>query len=397
MALRGEVPVLVFGAGITALGVVRAFGRRGTPVYVVADDTRVIRASRWYRAAPTAGPAVARNLAVFLDSLPFERAVLLPCSDDWARRVAVLPDDISLRFPASVAQPRALSALVDKGRLAKLLDVTGVPHPRTFLVETSRDAEEIGHDSPDGAFVKPRDSQSFFRRFGVKAFRAEGREDLRARLNQLIAQDIPVVVQEYIPGPASNHYFVDGFIDSGGCVRARFARRRLRMHPPWFGNSSYMISVELAEVRQGVEALERVLGEVAYRGIFSVELKLDERDGQLKILEVNARPWWYVEFAARCGVDVCALAYDDALGRQVNDVEDYRVGRRLVYSYYDFFACVREWRNGDLGLIQWAGSWLGSQRPVFTWDDPGPALVEGGRFVRRQMSRRVLRRRSGSV
>jgi len=47
--------------------------------------------------------------------------------------------------------------------------------------------------------------------------------------------------------------------------------------------------------------------------VFSAEFKFDERDGLFKILEVNARPWWYVDFAARCGVDVCRMAYRDAL------------------------------------------------------------------------------------
>ena len=35
---------------------------------------------------------------------------------------------------------------------------------------------------------------------------------------------------------------------------------------------------------------------------------------EFKILEINARPWWYVELASRCGVDVCTMSYRDAFG-----------------------------------------------------------------------------------
>ena len=115
----------------------------------------------------------------------------------------------------------------------------------------------------------------------------------------------------------------------------------------------------------------------------------------LKLLEVNVRPWWYVEFTARCGVDVCWLAYNDALGRSVEPIREYTIGKSLVYTYYDLFAARSAWRERSLSFWEWTRSWLVSQRPLFCLDDPRPGTVQSMRFISEQVTkllRRPLRR-----
>ena len=51
---------------------------------------------------------------------------------------------------------------------------------------------------------------------------------------------IGVPAQEYIPGPPDQSYFVDGFADCTGEIRALFSRRRVRMFPADHGNSTFM-------------------------------------------------------------------------------------------------------------------------------------------------------------
>ena len=121
-------------------------------------------------------------------------------------------------------------------------------------------------------------------------------------------------------------------------IKALFARRRLRIYPPDFGNSTAMVSIPLDDVQQAVDSLRTVLHAVGYRGIFSGEFKRDPRDGRFKLLEINTRPWWFIDFAVRCGVDVCRMAYDDALGAAGHRCEQYKVGATCVFPYYDFFA-----------------------------------------------------------
>ena len=260
---------------------------------------------------------------------------------------------------------------------------------RPHLVRS--DLETVPDEVFESAILKPRDSQPFFRRFGVKACHVRSRDHAATKVETLFADGFPVILQEYIPGPATNHYFIDGFIDRSGTLRAIFVRRRLRMYPLDFGNSTAMVSVPVAEAAPAVASISALLQYAHYRGIFSAEFKRDSRDGVFKLVEVNTRPWWYVDFAARCGVDVVKLAYDDARGLDVDGIERYSVGRRLVFPYQDFFACVHYWRKGELSLRDWLTSWIGAMQPVFQFRDPAPGLgsflTTMSRFLRSRVRR----------
>ena len=391
-AVAKRARVLALGSGITLLGVLRTLSESGADVIALPDIDRVTRRSRWYRAGPAALSGLkAEMLAQRLESLPAP-TILMACSDLWVRTVAALPAAVRARYPASVAPLAALDLLVDKARFGAALDRLQLPHPGTRLMKSVQDLDGVSDAVLQSSFLKPAHSQQFFARFNVKAFRIVDRPQANDRLSECIHGGFEMMLQEYIPGPPTNHYFIDGFVDRDDVVRALFARRRLRMSPPDFGNSTLMISVPVSETGNAARTLETLFRDIAYRGIFSAEFKRDSREGVFNIIEVNARPWWYVEFAARCGVNVCELAIRDAAGEPVETISDYAVGRRCVFPYYDLEAVRAERAAGRLGLIGWARSWIGPYQPVFRWSDPLPAVGEvvaliGGR-IRRVGTRR---------
>jgi predicted ATP-grasp superfamily ATP-dependent carboligase len=374
------VTVLVLGTGVTVLGTLRTLGRAGMAGLALPEGDPLVRRSRWFRPAPAALAGLSPDrLPEALRVLP-EGTVLLPCSDRWTLAVAALPEPLRRRWPASVASVPVLEALVDKRRLAQELEARQVPGPRTVAPLSRAVLRELPDDLIAGAFLKPADSQSFFARFGVKAFAVTGRVEAEERLARCEAAGLTMILQEYVPGPASNHYYVEGFRDRTGAFRAWFARRRLRMYPPDFGNSTLMISVPIEEVIEAQRGVERLLSDLGYRGIFSAEWKRDARTGVLKLLEINCRPWWYVEFAARCGVDVCSRAVRDAEELPVEDVAGYSIGRRCVYPYYDL-AALRESGRLGRGLLDW----IGAEPPIFRWSDPMPALSRAGAWLTRRI------------
>jgi D-aspartate ligase len=250
-----------------------------------------------------------------------------------------------------------------------------MPHPKTVVIQSAEQLGSLDVEDFAGSFLKPRDSLAFFMLYEVKACRVKSREDAVSHFDRITGDGFEVLFQEYIPGPASNHYFIDGFVDRAGQVCALFARRRLRMYPTDFGNSSYMVSIPVEDVYSAAENLKRLLQEINYRGIFSAEFKFDERDRQFKILEINARPWWFIEFADVCGVDVCKFAYRDALGEKVRPVKSYRTGVRLVHPYFDIHICVNLIKEGKLSIISWIRSWIGAKYTALCFDDPLPAFA----------------------
>lgn len=381
-ARGARVPALVLGNGITALGVQRILAKAGIPYFVVDRQDPFLTRSRRYRPLPTGTDSVdPPGLEPWLRQLPLDTAVLLPCSDHWAMAAARLQPELEKRFPASVAASDVLERFVDKALFDETLDELNIPHPWSRIVEVPGDLDVIPDGGFEAAFMKPRDSVQFFKTFGVKAFRAASRSELEDRLVEVTSAGLGVIVQEYIPGPATNHYFVDGFRDRDGVIRAIFARQRLRMYPPLFGNSTFMRSVAPDTVDGAVAQLDRLLAATEYRGIFSAEFKLDPRDFLFKLLEVNTRAWWYVEFAARCGVDTCSMSYWDALNREVASVDSYSTGSSCVYPYPDFFACRAALRAGELTAGDWVRSWATAVQPVFQWGDPWPAVAAGAEIL----------------
>jgi predicted ATP-grasp superfamily ATP-dependent carboligase len=381
--------VLLLGTGLPVLGAIRLLTASGFDPFVVGDAGDMVRRSRWFRPAPqsSAGVATTDDLPAYLEGLPFDRAALLPCSDAWTLTVAEQAPRISSRFPSTVAPAAALHRLIDKWRLAEVMAEARLPHPKTVAIDAGTDLNALPEQALAGAFMKPRDSLEFFRRFHVKAFRVGSREEIAARLRQVEPFALAMQLQEYIPGPPGNHYFVDGFIDRSGTMTGVFVRRRLRMYPPDFGNSTAMVSVPVSEVPDAIDTVTCLLAHVGFHGVFSAELKRDSRDGVCRLIEVNVRPWWYVEFAGRCGVDVCTMAVREALGMPSVPVRGYQAGRTCVYRYYDYFACRTSHREGKLSLTQWIASWARASQPVFRWDDPWPALaasaeILGGRIAK---------------
>lgn len=383
-------PVLVLGGGVTGLGVVRTFGRMRIPAYLLCAPGDFAARSRWARRVPGLPPeggGASENLPAILDRVELEKAVLIPCSDSAARGAAALPPHLEERFAASVPALETLEILTDKAGLFHLLERERIAHPRTHVLEGEDDVERLDEDLFQDAFLKPTDSQRFFGRFGRKAFRVSGRHDAMARLREARAEGLEMLLQEYVPGPATAHIFLDGFRDRHGRVTSLFARRRLRMHPPDFGNSSLTVSIDAGEVTPAIKGLERLLTAVEYRGIFSAEFKQDVRDGAFRLVEVNCRAWWYVEFAERCGARICEAAYRDALHLPMEGTTNVRTGVHCAYPEYDLAAWRALKRSERPSLWTWFRPWLGGQQALFVWDDPGPWLHAVAGRVRRRLAR----------
>lgn len=388
------VPALVLGGTVTALGTARSLGPLGIPVYATCPATDVAAHSRWVRILGNglAEFSTPQQLGEYLERAPFERMVLIPCSDTWAETVAALPAGYATRFPSFVSPHAVLRELNDKESFASLVRRLDVPHPQTLFVHGVGDLDGIDLVPGTQFFLKARNSQKFMAKTGVKAYMVSSPEEIRRRVGELEAAGLGVVLQEYIPGPPTNHYFVDGFADGRGRVLARFARQRQRMHPPHFGNSTFLRSVALAEVADIVATVDRLIEGCGLRGIFSVELKRDANTGIAKVLEVNARPWWYVHYATACGVNVCEMTYRAALGEHVAAHDgNYRVGRSCVYVRPDLRVCRDLRREGKLSLITCVPQWLGGEHMVFNASDPKPLLYrfakETGAALRRLAGR----------
>ncbi len=396
MIQPSTTPAIVIGREQTALGAVRSLRMAGIAACVACPKGDLVRRSRFYRRLPGAedwdgfpGPHAHDVLA----ALPLERAVLIPCNDDAALWTSDIPQGpLGSRFLVSSSSRATLQVLQDKSRFGEFLAGTGIPHPRTFTIRSAADVAVLPFGDLDRVFVKPADSQAFLRIMGVKGLWARNRDEFEDIWKRLDGQNLAVIAQEYIPGGADEHYFIDGFRDRAGALTALFARRRVRISPPDFGSSSYCLSIPLRQVEAALPGLAELLQRLDYRGIFSAEFKRDARDGASRTHEVNTRAWWYVEFATRCGVNVVEMAWRDAQGMPVEPASpDYAVGEGCVNLRNDLETVFVHRGAARTPVMLALRQWSRGHFNAFRFDDPLPGLQAAWQTVAGFLGRRVRR------
>ena len=119
------------------------------------------------------------------------------------------------------------------------------------------------------------------------------------------------MVQEVIPGGGSQQFSYCAFFRNGEALGSMVVRRR-RQHPLQFGRSSTY--VETIDVPILEKFSQRFLRAIDYYGLVELEFKLDPRDSQYKLLDVNARTWGYHSLGAGAGVDFSYMLYADQVG-----------------------------------------------------------------------------------
>jgi len=388
------VPTVVLGRGPTGLGILRCLRLAGVPAYVACPTGDQVTRSRWYR--PTPGPrpwdgGIGANTYERLREMPLEKAMLIPGADDAALWLSDMPQsELCRRFLVSTSSRQTQEILQDKSRFAAFLQGTDIPHPPTFRISCAADIDAMPFDALDRVFIKPVNSQKFSDVVGVKGIWVKRREDLHELWQQLDGQGFRLMAQEYVPGSAADHYFVDGFRDAGGTLTGLFTRQRIRISPPDFGNSSYCRSIPLSDLPAPIKSMETLLAKLDYRGIFSAEFKRDSRDGSFRILEVNTRAWTYVEFAARCGVNVCEMAYQDALGLPITPAsKNYLIGEGCVDLYRDLSSVWNQHALERGSLWQILSQWKRAHYHSFRLDDPKPGLSVARDVLLKRLRRRL--------
>jgi predicted ATP-grasp superfamily ATP-dependent carboligase len=347
-------------------------------VCVVDDEYSIGRFSR-YAELGVRVPTLSREAETvesLLDAgrrLGLEGWVLYPTRDSTVAAISRHRDRLSSVFRVPTPHWDTIRFAWDKRETYRLAERLGIPTPRTAI---PHDAEDLDAVEGNGPFaVKPAVSERFVRATRAKAWRAENRAELEAMLAHAQALLGPgqVIVQDIVPGGGPNQLAFCAFFKDGESVGSMVVRR-LRQHPPEFGRAS--THVETADVPSLEELSARLLREIDYYGLVEVEYKLDERDGQHKLLDVNARTWGYHGLGQLAGVDFPYLLFADQLGEPV---ERCRARAGVVWTRLvtDLPTGVLEIARGRLRTGDYLRSLARTDgEAVFTRGDSLPGLVE---------------------
>jgi len=373
-----HVGALVVGGDFQGLGIVRSLGRQGVPICVIDDEISIARYSRYTTHAVKVKNLLdeQRTVDAMLDigqRLGLEGWVLYPTRDETVAAFARYLPQLKEYFRVPTPNWSIVRWAWDKRNTYHLAQKLAIPIPQTWYPGNLKELKEIEAEPP--LVIKPAIKEHFFYKTKAKAWRVNSRLELVERWKQaaaLVGSD-EVMVQELIPGDGGQQFSYCAFFKDGCAIGSMVAQRR-RQHPPEFGRASTFVETIDLPVLETFSEL--ILQAIDYYGLVEVEYKLDPRDNQYKLLDVNARTWGYHSLGAQAGVDFPYLLFVDQCGEPAKPSRA-QAGVRWVRLVTDFPTGVLEILNGNLDWRTYFESLHGFHvESVFSLEDPMPGLVE---------------------
>lgn len=359
------------------LGVIRSLGREGVPI-VAVDNNRNAPGlhSRYARSLLLPDPA--KGPEQCLDGLLKEgrkqsvKGVIFPCSDAFVLFVSRYRRELGEHFEFCIPSEEVLEGMVNKRKQYDEAERIGTPIAKTFYPRDMKEVREIRDKLDYPAFIKPYYSHLWYPVFGNKGFKVDSPRELEERYSNIFPTGLEALVQSIIQGPNTNHIKVCAYYGHDGERKALFLTRKMRQNPAEFGVGTIMESFHDEELAKlGLKFFEGI----GYRGIGSIELKLDDRDGMYKMIELNPRLWAQNSQPTYAGVNFPLTMYNDLTGRPVPS-QDYQDGVRWMDTLEDARAFWWYRQRGRTTFGEMARSWLRIDcHAHFAWDDLMPTFV----------------------
>lgn len=376
---------------LVSLQVARSLGRRGIAVYGIGDGTNSIGGySRFIKVldAPGDNEQLKDYLMAFADREPVP-PVLFPLSDHYVNFLLRYDDQLRSCYRYPFGSVDLVSRLVGKLSSCAFFIEQGIAFPRTEIVPRGGTRRDFLSDLRYPCILKPNLHDSWEKSVqarsivgnGRKVLMANGREELERAMVRL--RDIDdMVVQEFIPGPATNGYYYVGYRSAEGKILASQVGNKVRTMPDCQGSETLLMSVRTPELQAyGDELLARL----GYVGPAGIDFKFDDRDRTFKVIEINCRLGINDCYLAGRAHDLACIYYRDAQQLGVSSSDGYPAG----VTWYDFASdldWMLEYERGN------ARRWFSWWREVFkghdsyarfAWDDPLPFLAGVGKLARR--------------
>ena len=375
-----SVPVLViYRGGQGAVAIARTLGRLGVPVYLIAQtgmNTPVwasrywTKRMRWDFSRPESESlAFVLDIGAEIEREHGNRAILLTLADWVAIFIERNAEVLSQRFVFPAPVRPILTTVLDKWGMFLLATEQGIPTPATVRPSNLAEIDEFLATSGFPIVMKAADP---FVRQRPPTKLVHSRVELIQDLGgESLAEPLNVVLQEYIPGEVESVWMCNGYFGADDDVSVVFTGKKLRQVSA-AGIASLAVCLPNETVATQTIRFMRGIG---YRGCVGIGYRYDARDGQYKVLDVNARVSGVFRlFAGTNDMDVVRLCYLDLTGQPL-PATALQPGRRWLLES-DFGSAYKAIRAGRLTVRGWLRSLIGVRESHwFALDDPRPFAI----------------------
>lgn len=370
----------------SALAILRSLVKNGHEV-IAADDRKLpfglhSRFVKGYELLPH------EDAPNFIDGLiqlveKYQPDVILPIAGAKAicRASNVFASGSNVLLPSY----SSYSTVEDKFKFLALCNELNIPHSR--LIDDIEIAEErLANRSLDAVVIKSR--INFGGGEGVKIVSDAN----RVRQVYLDTEENygECFVCEYIPGPDTNNFALHVIFDANSQPICQFGFQKVRLSPPKVGVTALAISKRMPKL---LEIILPMFRKLKWRGPADIEFKMDAKDQQMKLIEINARFSGAVNFPISCGIDLPELTCQAAIGRtnSLKDENDYVEGVKYWNPPQYMRGVLQEWFEKPSRIFvirnaikEIAGTCVGSP---YELTDPAPLFGK----VLLQLSQRYLK------
>jgi predicted ATP-grasp superfamily ATP-dependent carboligase len=249
--------------------------------------------------------------------------VLLPFTHSTVLPVSYYRDELVKHTSLPIIDYSTLRYAHDKLETLKLAQSLGISTPVTFHPKSNDELRALKPYIPYPCLVKARQGCGI----GTTIQFAQDFQHLVAGYETIHNQESnpPInayalpMIQEYVPGQIYDAVFLYG---NGSC-KAALAQERFITYPIQGGPGAVNQTTHDPEL---LALGQRLLDALGWHGPAQVEFKLDPRDGEYKLMEINPKFWGTLPLAMVAGIDFAEMACDLAYNGDVHSKFDYRVG-----------------------------------------------------------------------
>lgn len=327
--------------------VVRSLGRQGDACEVAWTLSeryrrfgrplmgRYVRRAHRIASAKDDPSGYARDVLALCRTRPFD--LVMPLTIEGNGALIARAEELSGMTRALLPSAEAFAIGRDKLRTARHAESLGIACPRTFSVSDSADVRRIAREVDYPVVIKARGGSGVDD--GLRY--ANGAEELLRGYDELLANRARsregLLIQEFIPG-----YIHDACtLSTHGEVIQVLTQVRKLMYPIYGGVGAVNFTTHHPLLAQTARTL---LESLEWTGPAQIEFKLDERDGRLKLIELNPKFWWTLDLSIKSGIDFPGMIRDLLLGRAVTKDRSYTAGIRYkflcspgAYAYVQLF------------------------------------------------------------
>ena len=235
----------------------------------------------------------------------------------------------------TIADYKLIDLASNKIETYKLAEQLIIPYPKTYYINRLEELDNLKIDFPcviKAPFEAGKNIVEY----------ANDKEDLKTKYKKICKDngfvDTLPIIQEYIQGSGAGFF---AFYKNGE-LKNYFMHRRIREYPVTGGAST------VAESFYDENILyhgKKILDFLKWEGVAMVEFKRDDKIGEFKLMEINAKLWGSLDLALESGVDFIKMLIEDALGKEIEKVKDYKNIRFQWILNGDLFHIIeRPWK-----------------------------------------------------